>query len=63
MIEGFANPAASADRMQIAQEVALPPIKTDLAWADAYQARFRDPRLRNWLIAADPCLTCDWVYT
>lgn len=50
----FANPVAFADRMDLAQEIKVPPRGTDLAWAEAYCARFPDPRLRAWVNSARP---------
>jgi poly(beta-D-mannuronate) lyase len=54
VIDGLADPTAFATRIGVAQEISLPPRKTDLAWAEAYFARFRDPRLARWIAAARP---------
>jgi poly(beta-D-mannuronate) lyase len=54
VIAGLADPAPFAAAAGAAQEVKRPPRGADLAWAEPYFARFRDPRLAPLLAAARP---------
>lgn len=54
VIAALADPVRFGQRVGIAQRVTLPPARSDLAWAEPYHARFRDRRLRTWLLAARP---------
>jgi len=54
VIAGLADPVRFGQRVGLAQRVTLPPSGSELAWAEPYHARFPDPRLRAWLLAARP---------
>lgn len=54
VIDGLRDPSSFAAVAGAVQEVALPPRRADLAWAEAYFARFHDRRLAAWLAAARP---------
>jgi len=54
VIEGLGDPAAFVAAAGTAQEVKRPPRGPDLAWAEAYYARFHDRRLVPLLEAARP---------
>ena len=54
VIQGLSDPATFAELAGVPQEIAVPPAKTDLAWAEPYFARFGDRRLSGWLAQARP---------
>jgi poly(beta-D-mannuronate) lyase len=54
VIGGLADPPSFAALAGVAQEIQLPPAKTDLAWAEAYASRFPDAHLAAWVGAARP---------
>ena len=55
VIAGLADPTIFERLTGFPQEqLTDPPRKADLAWAEPYFARFRDPRLTPWLTAARP---------
>ncbi|HEY6475223.1 MAG TPA: alginate lyase family protein [Polyangia bacterium] len=54
VIAGLADPAPFATATGVTQQVKSPPRGPDLAWAEAYFARFHDRRLASLLAAARP---------
>lgn len=54
VIAGLADPTSFAALAGVAQEIRLPPPKTDLAWAEAYAQWFPDAHLSGWVRAARP---------
>jgi poly(beta-D-mannuronate) lyase len=54
VLVGMDHPETFETLVHAAQEFTVPPGAAHLAWAEAYEARFHDPRLAKWLPMSRP---------